>query len=410
MSMAGRIAVMDDGRIAQIGTPRRGLRAPGQPLRRRLPRRGQSVRRHASPACEGGTARVDAPRPARRSTSRMRGRSAPGSAVAVAVRPEKTAARRTADRRRPTRSPARSHGVAYRGEASTCRDRARRAASWCASPSPMPRGARRRLARGRRVCLAWRARRRRWCSSDERRGARAGAGAALCLAAAVLPGAVPDRAEDQPRRAGDRHSALHAARSTDGQARTSTGANYRFLVERRLYCARLSRRDPLSPRSRPSCCLLLGYPMAYAHRARAGALAQRAAAAGDPAVLDQLPDPRLCLDRAAEGQRPHQHALLSARRRSTRRCRSSTTPSPSCSASSMPICRSWCCRSTRALEKLDPALLEAAADLGCRPCARVLARDPAAVAARHRRRRAAGLHPGGRRVRHPRPAGRARTR
>ena len=41
-------------------------------------------------------------------------------------------------------------------------------------------------------------------------------------------------------------------------------------------------------------------------------------------------------------------------------------PTPrSISASSIPICRSWCCRSTPALEKMDETLLEAAADLGC---------------------------------------------
>ena len=41
-------------------------------------------------------------------------------------------------------------------------------------------------------------------------------------------------------------------------------------------------------------------------------------------------------------------------------------PTPrSISASSIRTCRSWCCRSTPALEKMDETLLEAAADLGC---------------------------------------------
>ena len=53
------------------------------------------------------------------------------------------------------------------------------------------------------------------------------------------------------------------------------------------------------------------------------------------------------------------------------------------------------------LEKHDQTLLEAAADLGARPWQRVPAHHAAAVAARHRRRLAAGVHPGGRRVRHP---------
>ena len=60
------------------------------------------------------------------------------------------------------------------------------------------------------------------------------------------------------------------------------------------------------------------------------------------------------------------------------------------------------------LEKLDSSLLEAAADLGARPLTAFLTDHPAAVAARHRRRLPAGVHPRGRRVRDPRPAGRHR--
>ena len=51
------------------------------------------------------------------------------------------------------------------------------------------------------------------------------------------------------------------------------------------------------------------------------------------------------------------------------------------------------------LEKHDAALLEAAADLGARPWRAFLAHHAAAVAARHRRRLAAGVHSGGGRVR-----------
>ena len=54
------------------------------------------------------------------------------------------------------------------------------------------------------------------------------------------------------------------------------------------------------------------------------------------------------------------------------------------------------------LSRLDPALIEAAADLG--------APHPAAGAARCRRRRRAGVHPGDRIIRHPRAARRASGR
>ena len=58
------------------------------------------------------------------------------------------------------------------------------------------------------------------------------------------------------------------------------------------------------------------------------------------------------------------------------------------------------------LERLDPALLEAAADLGARPLATLLARDSAALRARHRGRLGAGLHPLPRRLSDAGPAGR----
>ncbi len=56
------------------------------------------------------------------------------------------------------------------------------------------------------------------------------------------------------------------------------------------------------------------------------------------------------------------------------------------------------------LEKMDEALLEAAADLGCPALEGVLADHRAAVGAGDPRRRAAVLHPDRRRVRHPRSA------
>ena len=63
-----------------------------------------------------------------------------------------------------------------------------------------------------------------------------------------------------------------------------------------------------------------------------------------------------------------------------------------------------------ALEKLDHTLLEAAADLGSPPLQSLLADHLPALAAGRHRRLDAGLHPGRRRVRHPRSARRLRAR
>ena len=60
------------------------------------------------------------------------------------------------------------------------------------------------------------------------------------------------------------------------------------------------------------------------------------------------------------------------------------------------------------LVKLDESLLEASADLGARPLADLPPRHAAALDARRHRRLHAGLHPGDRRVRHPRAARRPR--
>jgi putrescine transport system permease protein len=60
------------------------------------------------------------------------------------------------------------------------------------------------------------------------------------------------------------------------------------------------------------------------------------------------------------------------------------------------------------LTRLDLSLLEAAADLGCRPLRRLPAGHAAALDGRHRRRQHAGVHPGRGRVRDPGSARRTR--
>ena len=82
------------------------------------------------------------------------------------------------------------------------------------------------------------------------------------------------------------------------------------------------------------------------HGAGAAAPAAAAVHAGGAAVLDLVPDPHLCLGEHPAARRPAQSGAARACASSTRRrCGSRPTPR-SISASSIPTCRSWCCRST----------------------------------------------------------------
>ena len=74
MTLANRIAVMDSGGIRQIGTPDRNLRIPEDPLRRRLHRLDQHVRRQRRRR-DGGD------RPRRAARARRRSRLAPSPAL-----------------------------------------------------------------------------------------------------------------------------------------------------------------------------------------------------------------------------------------------------------------------------------------------------------------------------------------
>ena len=188
----------------------------------------------------------------------------------------------------------------------------------------------------------------------------------------------------------------------------ATIGNYQLPAAATASISRAYLNASSSPASSTLICLLLGYPMAYGIARAPRALAQAAADAGHPAVLDQLPDPRLRLDRHPQERRPASTRCCSARPDRTSRWRCSTPTSPSISASSTPICRSWCCRSTRCSRSTT------------RRCSR---RRPISAAGRAQAfwrvtlplslpgivaGCAAGLHPGGRRVRHPRSARRLR--
>ena len=96
-------------------------------------------------------------------------------------------------------------------------------------------------------------------------------------------------------------------------------------------------------------CLALAYPLAALIARSAEEVPQPAAAARDPAVLEQLPDPHLRLDdhpRAAGGARARRQRRRSPRSASSR-CRCCSARSRCWSASSTCTCRSWCCRCTR---------------------------------------------------------------
>ena len=62
LTMSDRLAVMEAGKVAQVGHPRRGLRAAGRCLRRRLPRRVEPDGRHRA---DGAGADGAVPDPAR---------------------------------------------------------------------------------------------------------------------------------------------------------------------------------------------------------------------------------------------------------------------------------------------------------------------------------------------------------
>ena len=156
-------------------------------------------------------------------------------------------------------------------------------------------------------------------------------------------------------------------------------------------------------------CLALGYPMAYAI-ARSSKSTQNVLL-----LIIMLPFWTSFLLRvyALEGI-IRDNGLLNTRAAAPRAdpradAASCARASRSTSASSTPTCRSWCCRCSPHWRNSTATLLEAA----CGPRQPAVARVPrchaAAVDAGRDRRLDAGVHPGGRRVRHSLAARRART-
>ena len=84
------------------------------------------------------------------------------------------------------------------------------------------------------------------------------------------------------------------------------------------------------------------------HRARTARAAADPGDGGDSAVLDGVPDPHLCLDQHPAARRLAQRRADGAWHHRRAGGRGLRPTRPSISASSIPICRSWCCRSMRA--------------------------------------------------------------
>ena len=156
----------------------------------------------------------------------------------------------------------------------------------------------------------------------------------------------------------------------------------------------------------PRC---IGYPLAYLIAFKAGPLAQPVAGARRRAVLHQLhpAHARLAADpgrrrASSSGRLKYLHVLpagTGADRQYDGRHRRPHVQLPAVHDAA----------ALRQLERLDPRLLEAASDLYASPLDGAAQGHAAAVAARRRRRDAADLHPGRRRLRQRRAARQTRT-
>ena len=260
MTLATRIGVMNHGEIVQIGTPTRHLRVPGLALRRRLHRLGEPVRgphrrgRAGLRARRLRRARRHLPRRPRRQRRAGRdrlGRAAAGEDPARARAPggRRRQPRRGRGRggrlpRRPVDLPreARERPADARDAAEHAAPGQRATASagttasgcpgirrarWWSRSEPDAASARRAASRSCWAsCMAWiRAHGPwRWAAAGLRARGYSGrtlvTARAVPVAAAVLPGAVPDRAQDLGVRDPARDAALRAAGHLDlGQRR-----------------------------------------------------------------------------------------------------------------------------------------------------------------------------------------------
>ena len=389
--VADRIAVMDRGRLAQVGAAGRNLRAAEFALGRRFHRRRDLDR---------GPRSMPAAR-SRRALGRLR--AAPGEGEARRQGLAGAAAGKAAHRRRerPRRRRQRACRQRVRDRLSRrhvdLQGAARRRLADARSPCRTRAPGRPAFAVGDAVWLSWPAACRRGADamSAPARPARAlwASGSMLLVPylwlVAVLPRAVRHRAQDQPVADGDRAAALYAGARSRRRLAGPAGflrRGFRSTITAcsaptRSICSSYLKSLQVAGVS-TAILLLIGYPIAYGIARAPRAPAAAAGHAGGAAVLDLVPDPRLCLDQHPAARRPAQRGAAARCASSTRRWPGWPPTPRSISASSIPICRSWCCRSTPRSRRWTrrcwkPPPISAAARWK-----RVLAGDAAAVAAR----------------------------
>ena len=155
-------------------------------------------------------------------------------------------------------------------------------------------------------------------------------------------------------------------------------------------------------------CLAARVPAGDADRAKPEEVSRSSPAAGDPSFLEQLPDPRLCVDdhprpERGDGARPERRAGLV-------RTRAGAVALQFLRGADLPGVRASAVHGLAAVRQPGKARSGAArrgAGSGSERMAAVLAHYLSAVAAGRLCRRGAGIHPGARDLRHSRHPGRA---
>ena len=130
--------------------------------------------------------------------------------------------------------------------------------------------------------------------------------------------------------------------------------NYRTLFSDTLYIASFLKSLQIALIS-TLLLMAAALPIAYGISRMPRSLAAGACHRRHAAVLDRVPDPHLCLDHDPAARGPVQPSADRACASSTSRSRSSPATPRSISASSILICRSWCCRSMRCCRKWTTA-------------------------------------------------------